>query len=94
VPTLFLVNGEGEIIYTQLLRQKRFERASQQSYAKCCIASRFSWDQFDGTGNQARCTSRHLETLGGRQNRSDRNLYAKQGARASRIALADERLRP
>ncbi|MBI3654620.1 MAG: TlpA family protein disulfide reductase [Acidobacteria bacterium] len=92
VPTLFLINGDGEILDTQ----SAFAKTDlNRLAAKLCRALNREpiviAEKFDGNPDtKPGCTSRHLETLGENAAAPALNLYARRAARASRIALADE----
>jgi peroxiredoxin len=92
VPTLFLLNGEGEILYTQIAFDKNDLNTIT---AKLCeILNREPFilaEKFDGNpDSKPGCTSRHLEITGEGEAAAPLNLYAKRAARASRIELADD----
>lgn len=89
VPTLFLVNGEGEIIYTQIA----FDKADLNHIAALmCEATGQEpvviADEFDGKPQtKPGCTSRHLESTGEGEAAEPLTIYANRGTRASRVEL-------
>jgi peroxiredoxin len=92
VPTLFLVSKDGEILYTQIA----FDKNDLNTIAAmlCEAGNRQPFilaDKFDGNPEtKPGCTSRHLEASGEGEAAKPLHLYAKHGARASRITLADD----
>ncbi len=92
VPTLFLLDDENKITFTQIAFDKNdlnkiaaimFEALGKEPVR---IA-----DQFDGNPDtKPGCSSRHLETTGEGEAAQALNLYAKRGTRASRIELTDD----
>jgi peroxiredoxin len=92
VPTLFLLNGEGEIIKTQIAFDK--DDLNQITALMCEAVGREVFtlaEKFDGNPEtKPGCTSRHLETAGEGAAAQPLNLYSKRAARASRIELADD----
>ncbi len=89
VPTLFLVDGDGAIAYTQIA----FDKGDLNHIAALmCEAigqepSKIA-DEFDGKPQtKPGCTSRHLETIGEGEAAATLAIYANRGARASRIEI-------
>lgn len=100
VPTLFLLDGKGQIVTTQIA----FDKAELNAITAilCAMTGQESFvlaEAFDGNpATKPGCTSRHLEP---RPNTTDAkadagetavalNPYSQRGARASHIALSDE----
>jgi peroxiredoxin len=90
VPTLFLINGDGEILYTQIAFDKNDLNNITAKLCQACNREPFLLaEQFDGNPEtKPGCTSRHLEAACEGEAAAALNLYAKRGARASHIALA------
>jgi peroxiredoxin len=92
VPTLFLLNGKGEIVFTQLAFDKNDLNTIAAKLCEALNRKPFILaEKFDGNPeSKPGCTSRHLETTDEGQAPAPINLYAKRAARASRIELADD----
>jgi peroxiredoxin len=92
VPTLFLLNGAGEILYTQIAFDKNDLNIITTKLCEILNHKPFILaEKFDGNpDSKPGCTSRHLETAGEGEAAIPLNLYVKRAARASRIELADD----
>jgi peroxiredoxin len=92
VPTLFLLNGAGEILYTQIAFDKNDLNVITTKLCEILNHKPFILaEKFDGNpDSKPGCTSRHLETTSEGETAAPLNLYAKRNARASRIELADD----
>jgi peroxiredoxin len=92
VPTLFLLDKENRIAFTQIAFDKN--ELNQIAAMMCEALGKepvIIADKFDGNPDaKPGCTSRHLETAGEGEAPQALNLYAKGGARASRLELADD----
>ncbi|MEW6126978.1 MAG: TlpA disulfide reductase family protein [Acidobacteriota bacterium] len=92
VPTLFLVNQEKRIVFTQMA----FDKTDLNTIAAmmCEALNRepvIIAEKFDGNPDtKPGCTSRHLEQQGEGETAASLHLYSKRGARASLIELADD----
>ena len=92
VPTLFLVNGQGQIVFTQVAFDKN--DLNQIAALMCEATGRepiLLATPFDGNPEtKPGCTSRHLEQEGEGEAAAALPFYARRGARATRIELADD----
>jgi peroxiredoxin len=91
VPTLFLLGGEGEILYSQIAFDKNDLNTITAKLCEALQRQPFTLaEKFDGNpDSKPGCTSRHLESAGAGEAAAPLNLYARCAARASRIELAD-----
>jgi peroxiredoxin len=91
VPTLFLVDAEDKIAFTQIA----FDKADLNKIAAMMCEALdkkpiIIAEPFDGNPQtKPGCTSRHLETDSPGEAAPALNLYTRRGMRASRIELAD-----
>ena len=92
VPTLFLLDGQGQIVHTQIA----FDKAELNTItaALCAMTGQESFvlaEAFDGNpATKPGCTSRHLEPRTDDAEAAAIRLYAQRGARASQIELSDD----
>ena len=91
VPTLFLLDGTGKIVFTQIafdkddLNTMAAKIAAMLGREPVIIA-----DKFDGSPNtKPGCTSRHLEGEGAGDSGVTVDVYKQRGERASRIEVPD-----
>ena len=92
VPTLFLLDGHGKIVRTQIAFDKSELNAITNDICEAAGKEPFVLAQlFDGNPDtKPGCTSRHLEPPSEAAGAAGLNLFSKQGARASLIELADD----
>jgi len=89
VPTLFLIDGDGEVMQTMTA----FDKAELNSIAAALANDpKFMLaEQHDGAPDwKPGCVSRHLEPESEGELAAPLNLYAERGPRASRVELAAE----
>ncbi len=86
VPTLFLLDGAGVVVKTQVGFDKDGLNAIAADLGQSPVA-----DAYDGApATKPGCTSRHLEPSGADETAQPLPLHRVRGARATRVALADE----
>lgn len=92
VPTLFLLDGHGKIVRTQIAFDKSELNIITTDICKAAGKEPFLLAKpFDGNPDtKPGCTSRHLEPASDGAGAAGLNLFAKQGSRASLIELADD----
>jgi peroxiredoxin len=92
VPTLFLLDRDGRVIYTQVAFDKReLNRIAEMICEAIACAPLTVANPYDGAPeSQPGCISRHLEPQATREPAVTANLYAKRGMRASHIELPNE----
>jgi peroxiredoxin len=92
VPTLFLLDGQGQIVHTQIAFDKA--ELNAMTAALCAMMGQEVFvlaEPFDGNpATKPGCTSRHLEPRTEGEMAAALNPYAQRGARASHLELSED----
>ncbi|MBK6797420.1 MAG: TlpA family protein disulfide reductase [Acidobacteria bacterium] len=92
VPTIFLIGQDGNVAKTQIA----FDKKDLNEIAGLVLKGTPNQSvtlagEFDGNpASKPGCTSRHLETMADGDSPAALNLYARTGARSSKIELGDD----